>query len=202
MDVSHVLLPIVTRTRTEPKPRRSPAVRSRISSDGLAGRLTKIQVSVRRASHGHSSASKTTFTGPSLPRLARVALSVADEHGVAELDLAAAVQVDAEGDADGIGRDPGGDLVAGPVAGSGDGGEVVLGIAPGIRWRRSPSLAGDAEYQSGALGDVGAAQVAAEGDGVAAVVLGLDFLAEAGESGGLGRGGRSRSPARPRWCRN
>src|SRR5580693_8011710 len=64
------------------------------------------------------------------------------ELRVAEFDLAAAVQEEAEDDADGIGRDLGGDLVAGPVAGSGDGGEVGLGIMPGIRWGRSPSLAG------------------------------------------------------------
>src|ERR1700733_9958734 len=62
MDVVHVLFPIVARTRTDPKPRRSPPARSRISSDSLAGRLTKVQVSVRRASHSHSSALKTTFT--------------------------------------------------------------------------------------------------------------------------------------------
>src|SRR5260370_21614195 len=82
------------------------------------------------------------------------------ELRVAEFDLAAAVQEEAEDDADGISRDLGGDLVAGPVAGSGDGGEVVLGIVPGIRWGRSPFLAGDAEHQSGAVGDVGGAQVA------------------------------------------
>jgi hypothetical protein len=62
MDVVHVLCPIVARTRTDPKPRRSPPARSRISSDSLAGRLTKVQVSARRASHSHSSALKTTFT--------------------------------------------------------------------------------------------------------------------------------------------
>ena len=57
--------------------------------------------------------------------------------------------------------------MAGPVAGSADEGEVVLGIVPRIRWGRSPSLAGNAEHQSGAVGDVGGAQVAAEGDGAA-----------------------------------
>src|ERR1700749_4235074 len=62
MDVVQVLFPIVARTRTDPKPRRSPPARARISSDSLAGRLTKVQVSVRRASHSHSSALKTTFT--------------------------------------------------------------------------------------------------------------------------------------------
>jgi hypothetical protein len=36
-----VLPPTVTRTRTEPKPRRGPSVRSRISSEAPAGRLTK-----------------------------------------------------------------------------------------------------------------------------------------------------------------
>ena len=103
---------------------------------------------------------------------------------VAEFDLAAAVQEDAEDDADGIGRGLGGDLVAGPVAGSGDGGEVVLGIVPGIRWGRSPSLAGDAEHQSGAVGDVGGAQVAAEGDRAAAVVVGsISWLRKANPAG-------------------
>ena len=57
-----MLFPIVARTRTDPKPRRSPPARSRISSDSLAGKLTKVHVSVRRASHSHSSALKTTFT--------------------------------------------------------------------------------------------------------------------------------------------
>ena len=70
------------------------------------------------------------------------------EFRVAEFDLAVAVQEDAEDDADGIGRNLGRDLVAGPVVVSGDGGEVVLGIVPGI-WRgRSLSLVGDAEHQS------------------------------------------------------
>src|SRR5580693_5121770 len=110
------------------------------------------------------------------------------ELRVAEFDLAAAVQEDAEDDADGVGRDLDGDLVADPVAGSGDGGEVVLGIVPGIRRGRPPSLAGDAEHQSGAVGDVGGTQVAAEGDGAAAVVVGFDLLAEEGESGGSGHG--------------
>jgi hypothetical protein len=53
-----------------------------------------------------------------------------------------------------------------------------------------PSLAGDAEHRSG-----GGAQVAAEGDGAAAVVVGLDLLAEDGESGGFGHGrGQDRPP--------
>src|ERR1700722_9038907 len=108
------------------------------------------------------------------------------ELRAAEFDLAAAVQEDAEDDADGIGRDLGGDLVAGPVAGFADGGGGGLRIAPGIRGGRAASLAGDAEHQSGAVGDVGGAQVAAEGDGAAAVVVGLDLLAEEGESGGFG----------------
>src|ERR1700722_19617367 len=104
------------------------------------------------------------------------------EWRVAELDLAAAVQEDAEDDADGIGRDLGGDLVAGPVAGSGDGGGGGFGVGAGV-WRgRPPSLAGDAEHQSGSVGDAGSAQVAAEGDGAAAVVVGFDLLAEVGES--------------------
>jgi hypothetical protein len=39
-----------------------PPVRSRISSDSLAGRPAKIHASARRASHRHSSESKTTRT--------------------------------------------------------------------------------------------------------------------------------------------
>src|ERR1700733_14875205 len=83
----------------------------------------------------------------------------------------------------------------GPPAGPGDGGEVVLGIVPGI-WRgRSRSVAGDAERQSGAVGEVGGAQFAAEGDGPAAVVVGFDFLGEERESGRLGVGrGQDRPP--------
>src|SRR5689334_7183074 len=68
------------------------------------------------------------------------------ELRVAEFDLAASVQEDAEDDAGGVGRDLGSDLVPGPVAGSGDEGEVVLGIMQGISsvWALlpQPSLAG------------------------------------------------------------
>jgi hypothetical protein len=66
MDVVHVLFPIVARTRTDPKPRCSPPARSQIPSASQAGRLTKVQVAVRRASHTQSSASRTTFTRLSL----------------------------------------------------------------------------------------------------------------------------------------
>src|SRR5580698_9051206 len=114
------------------------------------------------------------------------------ELRVAEFDFAASVQEEAEDDAAGVGRDLGSDLMPGPVAGSGDEGEVVLGIMKGISsvWAPlpQPSLAGDAEHQSGAAGDVGDAQVAAEGDGTVVVVLGLDLLAQDGESGGSGNG--------------
>ena len=48
---------------------------------------------------------------------------------MAELDLAGAVQEEAEDDEAGVGRVLGGDLVPGPVAGSGGEGEVVGGIA-------------------------------------------------------------------------
>src|SRR6266545_3600692 len=40
IEVFQVLPPTVTRTRSEPKPRRGPPTRSRISSDASAGRLT------------------------------------------------------------------------------------------------------------------------------------------------------------------
>jgi hypothetical protein len=86
------------------------------------------------------------------------------ELWVAEFDLAAAGQEDAEEDVIGVGRELGGDLMPGPVAGSGDGGEVVGGILSGWLPWRGP-IAGDAEQQSGAVGDAGDAQVAAEGDG-------------------------------------
>ena len=59
---------------------------------------------------------------------------------------------------------------------------MVLGIVPGIRWGWSPSLAGDAEHQPGTVGDVGGAQVAAEGDGATAVV-GAGEQAPDGEGG-------------------
>jgi hypothetical protein len=76
----------------------------------------------------------------------------------------------------------------------------------GVKW--SPSLvpgflsdwrgrffAGDTEYQSGAVGDVSGAQVAAEGDGAPAVVVGVDPLAERSVSGGLWHGsGQNRPP--------
>jgi hypothetical protein len=42
------------------------------------------------------------------------------ELRVAEFDLAASVQEDAEDDVVGVGRDLGSDLIPGPVAGSGD----------------------------------------------------------------------------------
>lgn len=75
----------------------------------------------------------------------------------------------------------------GPVAGSGDEGEVVLRIMQGISsvcaLLPQPSLARDMEHQSRAAGDVGGAQAAAEGDGAAVAVLRLDLLAENGESG-------------------
>ena len=69
------------------------------------------------------------------------------------------------------------------------------GSCQGSREGRPPSLAGDAEHQPGAVGDVGGAQVAAEGDGAAAVGVGFDLLAEDGESGGFGHGrGQDRPP--------
>src|SRR5260370_33312859 len=117
------------------------------------------------------------------------------EFRVAEFDLAAAVQEDAEDDEAGVGRDLGGDLMPGPVAGSGGDGEVVGGIVPGIRSGWLPSFADDAEHQSGAVGDVGGAQGAAEDDGAAAVVVGVDLLAEEGESGGFGHGRGQDRPA-------
>src|ERR1700683_657260 len=130
------------------------------------------------------------------------------ELRAAEFDLAAAVQEDAEDDKAGVGRDLGGDLMPGPVAGSGDEGEVVLRIVPGILYGWSlppPSFADDAEPQSGAV-EVGGAQVAPEGDGAAAVVVRVDLLAEGGESGGA-RPGRRRpacggaAPVCPRGAR-
>lgn len=89
--------------------------------------------------------------------------------------------------------------MAGPVAGSGDEGEVVFGIVSGIvsGWPLppEPSMTDDAEHQSGVVGDVGGAQVDAEGDVAAVVVVGVDFLAEEGESGGFGhRRGQDRAP--------
>jgi hypothetical protein len=119
------------------------------------------------------------------------------EFWVAEFDLAAAVQEDAEDDEAGVGRDLGGDLMPSPVAGSGDEGEVVggivAGILPGCPLWRGRSFSDDAEHKPGAVGDIGGAQVAVEGDGAAAVVVGVDLLTEDGESGGFG----ARPPGSP-----
>jgi hypothetical protein len=120
---------------------------------------------------------------------------------VAEFDLAAAVQEDAEPDLAGVRRDLGGELVRGPRAGSGGGGEVAGGVVPGIRagcpqWR-GLAWAGGAECQSGAAVRLGGAQFGAEGDGAAAVVVGFNLLGEEGESGRFGHGrGQDRPPVR------
>src|SRR3984957_19335401 len=118
---------------------------------------------------------------------------------VAELELTAADQVDAECDAAGGRRGPGCALVPGPHPGSGGGGDVVgrvfPGIWPGCLGGPGPAWAGDAEDQRGAAVRLGGAQFAAEGDGAAAVVVGFDVLAEEGESGGFGDGrGQDRPP--------
>src|ERR1022692_909647 len=160
-----------------------------------AGRVAGCGVRYRIPAYWFAGCGSSCGLRSSIPHPRLLVCRVRVELRVAEFDLAAAVQEGAEDDADGIGRDLGGDLVAGPVTGSRDGGEVVLGIVPGIRWGRSPSFAGDAEHQSGAVGDAGGAQVAAEGDGAAAVVVGFDLLAEDGESGGSGHGrGQDRPP--------
>lgn len=64
MEVRHVLLPSVTSTRSDPKPRRGLSFISRICSPTSAGSRTKAQPSVRRASHSHSSASKVNSISP------------------------------------------------------------------------------------------------------------------------------------------
>ena len=111
---------------------------------------------------------------------------------VAEFDLAGAVQEDTEPAQTGVRRDLGGDLMLGPLAGSGGEVEVVDRVIPGIwaSWLQWPGVAwaGDAEYQPGAAVRLGGAQFAAEGDGAAAVVLGVDFLGEEGRPGRLGAG--------------
>lgn len=63
-----------------------------------------------------------------------VIAGLADEAlvAVAEFDLAAAVQEDAEPDQAGVRRDLGGDLVLGPRAASGGGGDVAGRVYPGI----------------------------------------------------------------------
>jgi hypothetical protein len=73
------------------------------------------------------------------------------EFRVAEFELTAAVQEDAELDQVRVRRDLGGDLILGPRAGSRRGGDVVGRVFPGI-WAgflgwRGPAWAGDAEYQ-------------------------------------------------------
>ena len=78
------------------------------------------------------------------------------ELRIAEFDLAGTVQEDAEDDEVGVRRDLCGDLMPGPVTRSGDEGEVVGRIEPGILpgWSlwRGPSFAGGTEHQSGAVG--------------------------------------------------
>jgi hypothetical protein len=121
------------------------------------------------------------------------------ELRVAEFDLAAAVQEDAEPDHVGVSRDLGGDLILGPRAGSGGVGDVVGRVFPGI-WSGclgwcGLAWAGAAEGEPGAAVGPGGAQFGAEGDGAAAVVVGVDFLGEEGVSRRLGAGrvpGRSR----------
>ena len=54
------------------------------------------------------------------------------ESRVAEFELTAAVQEDAERDEVGVRRDLGGDLILGPRAGPGGGGDVVGRVFPGI----------------------------------------------------------------------
>jgi hypothetical protein len=144
--------------------------------------------------HGSSGCGSPGFSGL-LPLVRR---GMWCEFWVAEFDLAAAVQEDAEDDVGRVGRDLGDDLMPGPVAVSGDEGEVVGGIVPGILsgWSlwRGPFFAG-AEHQAGEAGDVGGAQFAAERDRATAVVVGEDPLAEEGESGGLRHGrGQDHSP--------
>ena len=74
---------------------------------------------------------------------------------MAEFELTAAVQEDAERDEVGVRRDLGGDFILGPRAGSRGGGDVVGRVFPGI-WAgclgwRGLAWAGDAEYQQGAV---------------------------------------------------
>src|SRR5674476_14245 len=59
IDVRQSVSPIVTFTRSEPKPRETPPARSRISSAMSVGRLTKVQLSAWRAAHSHSAASNS-----------------------------------------------------------------------------------------------------------------------------------------------
>src|SRR5260370_27374343 len=80
------------------------------------------------------------------------------ELRVAEFDLAAAVQEEAEDDADGIGRDLGGDLVAGAVGGFGGGGGGVVRASPRGPWGRGPCPAwgGGHPVRPGGVGRRGA----------------------------------------------
>ena len=95
---------------------------------------------------------------------------------MAEFELTAAVQEDAELDQVGVRRDLGSDLILGPRAGSSGGGDVVgrvfAGIWAGFLGWRGLAWAGDAEYQPSAAVRLGGAQFAAEGDGAARGGLG------------------------------
>src|SRR5260370_2330662 len=81
------------------------------------------------------------------------------ELRVAEFDLAAAVQEEAEDDADGIGRDLGGDLVAGPAPGLRGRGGAGFSAAPGGLAGRSAALAGAAARPGCARSGVPASSV-------------------------------------------
>src|SRR3546814_4174848 len=63
IEVRHVVSPIVAVTRTERRPRGNADATSRISAEASAGRLSIVQCSVGRASHTHTSASKSNPTG-------------------------------------------------------------------------------------------------------------------------------------------
>ena len=62
IDVFQLVPPTVTRTRSDPNPRRTPPATSRISSDSSSGSVTNTQLSARLASHDHSCPSNTTTT--------------------------------------------------------------------------------------------------------------------------------------------
>jgi hypothetical protein len=82
----------------------------------------------------------------------------------------------------------------GPVAAARTGQAAAAVVAqPGIRRLAGPACG---QVQPGAGGDVGGAQLAAEGDRATAVIVGVDRLNQDGATGGFrDRGGQDRGPA-------
>src|SRR5580693_1609015 len=126
-------------------------------------------------------------------------LAGASHFRVAHLDPAGTVEEDTEYDGIGILDDPRRDLAAGPAAVARDHGQVVAWVVGGGalgEWQPGVVPADHPQEQPGAArSGAPGAELAAEGDRVAAVVVGEHFLAEEGESGGPRHGRRQHRDA-------